>query len=139
MAKKEIAHPDKADKNFTTGAYSAGVAADGWLFVSGQGPVNFSTGKFELGDIEHETKLTLHNVRRICEAAGCTLDDIVKCTVHLSDIKDFDRYNAVYASHFTSIQPARTTVQSVLGNGIKVEIDAIAKLPSDKKSSAGSL
>jgi 2-iminobutanoate/2-iminopropanoate deaminase len=138
MAKKEIAHPDKADKNFSTGAYSAGVVADGWLFVSGQGPVNFSTGKFELGDIEHETKLTLHNVRRICEAAGCTLDDIVKCTVHLSDIKDFDRYNAVYASHFTSIKPARTTVQSVLGNGIKVEIDAIAKLPSDK-SSAGSL
>lgn len=129
MQKKEIQHPDKADQNFSTGAYSAGVAVDGWLFVSGQGPVNFKTGKFELSDIEEETRLTLHNVQRICEAAGCTLDDIVKCTVHLSDIRDFDKYNAVYASYFKGIRPARTTVQSVLGHGIKVEIDAIAKLP----------
>lgn len=130
MAKEEIIHPDKADKNFSTGAYSAGVAVDGWLFVSGQGPIDFKTGKFELGDIEHETHLTLNNVKRICEAAGCTLDDIVKCTVHLQDINDFDRYNAVYASYFTKIKPARTTVQSGLGHGIKVEIDAIAKIPS---------
>jgi 2-iminobutanoate/2-iminopropanoate deaminase len=132
MAKKEILHPDKKDQNFSTGAYSAGVEIDGWLYVSGQGPIDFTTGKFVLGSIEEETKLTLHNVRRICEAAGCTLDDIVKCTVHLSDIKDFDRYNAVYAMHFTKIKPARTTVQSGLGNGIKVEIDAIAKIPSNK-------
>lgn len=130
MAKQEIVRPDKADKNFTTGAYSAGVVADGWLFVSGQGPIDFTTGQFVLGDIEHETHLTLHNVKRICEAAGCSLDDIVKCTVHLKDINDFDRYNTVYASYFTKIKPARTTVQSVLGHGIKVEIDAIAKLPS---------
>jgi 2-iminobutanoate/2-iminopropanoate deaminase len=130
MAKQEIVHPDKADKNFSTGAYSAGVVVDGWLFVSGQGPIDFTTGKFVLGDIEHETSLTLHNVKRICEAAGCSLDDIVKCTVHLTDINDFDRYNAVYATHFTKIKPARTTVQSVLGHGIKVEIDAIAKIPS---------
>ena len=130
MEKKEIAHPDKADKNFSTGAYSAGVVIDGWLYVSGQGPVNFKTGQFELGDIEHETHLTLHNVKRICEAAGCTLDDVVKCTVHLSDIKDFDRYNAVYAGYFKNIKPARTTVQSGLGHGIKVEIDAIAKIPN---------
>jgi 2-iminobutanoate/2-iminopropanoate deaminase len=79
-----------------------------------------------LGTIEEETHLTIHNVKRICEAAGFTLDDIVKCTVHLSDIKDFDRYNAVYASYFTKVKPARTTVQSGLGHGIKVEIDAIA-------------
>lgn len=133
MEKKEIVHPDKADKNFTTGAYSAGVAIDGWLYVSGQGPVNFKTGQFELGDIEQETHLTLHNVQRICEAAGCTLDDIVKCTVHLSDIKDFDRYNAVYATYFKNIRPARTTVQSGLGHGIKVEIDAIAKIPNSQR------
>lgn len=131
MKKKEIVHPDKANKNFSTGAYSAGVAIAGWLYVSGQGPVNFQTGQFELGDIEHETLLTLHNVQRICEEAGCTMDDIVKCTVHLSDINDFDRYNIVYASYFKHIKPARTTVQSVLGHGIKVEIDAIAKLPEN--------
>lgn len=130
MSKQEIIHPDKADKNFTTGAYSAGVVVDGWLYVSGQGPIDFTTGKFVLGEIEDETHLTLHNVKRICEAAGCTLDDIVKCTVHLSDINEFDRYNAVYATYFTKIKPARTTVQSGLGHGIKVEIDAIAKIPA---------
>jgi len=127
--KKEIVHPDKADQNFSTGAFSAGVVVDGWLYVSGQGPVNFKTGQFELGTIEEETQLTLHNIQRICEAAGCTLDDVVKCTAHLTDIQDFDRYNAVYATYFKNIKPARTTVQSGLANGIKVEIDAIAKLP----------
>jgi len=127
--KKEIIHPDKADKNFSTGAYSSGVVADDWLYISGQGPINFKTGEFELGEIETETHLTMHNIQRICEAAGCTLEDIVKCTVHLSDIKDFDRYNTVYAGYFTNIKPARTTVQSGLGHNIKVEIDAIAKVP----------
>lgn len=125
MEKIEIHHPDKADKTFSTGAYSAGVMAGDWLFVSGQGPVDFATSTFILGSIEEETHLTLHNVKRICEEAGLTMDDIVKCTVHLSDIKDFDRYNAVYATYFTKVKPARTTVQSGLGHGIKVEIDAI--------------
>ena len=129
MPKQEIVHPDKADKNFSTGAYSSGVAIDGWLYVSGQGPIDFTTGKFILGEIEDETHLTLHNVKRICEAAGCTLDDVVKCTVHLSDINMFDRYNSVYAQYFTGIKPARTTVQSGLGHGIKVEIDAVVKIP----------
>jgi len=128
MDKKEIVHPEKADKNFSTGAYSAGVVAGNFLFVSGQGPVNFKTGKYELGEIEDETHLTMHNVMKICEEAGCTMDNIVKCTVHLKDINDFDRYNAVYASYFKNIKPARTTVQSVLGQGIKIEIDAIALL-----------
>jgi 2-iminobutanoate/2-iminopropanoate deaminase len=129
MKKKEIIHPDKADKDFSTGAYSAGVVIDNWLYVSGQGPVDFQTSKFVLGTIEAETHLTLHNIQRICEAAGCSLDDIVKCTVHLSDIRDFDKYNEVYSSYFKGVKPARTTVQSGLGHGIKVEIDAIARIP----------
>ena len=58
------------------------------------------------------------------------MDDVVKCTVHLSNINDFDRYNKVYASYFSGIKPARTTVQSVLAENIKVEIDAIVKMPS---------
>lgn len=126
MIKKEIVHPEKADKNFSTGAYSAGVVVENWLYVSGQGPINFKTGKYELGDIEEETRLTMHNIRMICEAAGCTLENVVKCTVHLRDINDFDRYNAIYASFFPGIKPARTTVQSVLGEGIKIEVDAVA-------------
>ena len=126
MIKKEIVHPEKADKNFSTGAYSAGVVLENWLYVSGQGPINFKTGKYELGDIEEETRLTMHNIRMICEAAGCALENVVKCTVHLRDINDFDRYNAIYASFFPGIKPARTTVQSVLGEGIKIEVDAVA-------------
>ncbi|MCO5236206.1 MAG: Rid family detoxifying hydrolase [Chitinophagaceae bacterium] len=132
MGKKEIKHPDKADQGFSTGAYSAAVEADGWLYISGQGPIDFKTSKFILGTIEEETRLTMHNIQRICEAAGCTLDDIVKCSVHLSDIKDFDRYNEVYGSYFKNIKPARTTVQSGLGHGIKVEIDAVARIPEKK-------
>lgn len=128
MEKIYVEHPDKADKNFTTGAYSPAVIMDGWVFVSGQACVDFATSKFILGTIEEETHLTMHNVKRILESAGCTLDDVVKSTVHLADINDFDRYNTVYATYFEGIKPARTTVQSGLGHGIKVEVDVIAKL-----------
>jgi len=123
MGKKEIKHPDKS---VVTGAYSSGVLVNGMLFVSGQGPLDLNTGEVKHGTIEEETLLTLAHVRKIVEAAGGTVDDIVKCTVHLSDINDFERYDAAYASFFTGIRPARTTVQSVLTDGIKVEIDAIA-------------
>ncbi|TMI63688.1 MAG: RidA family protein [Bacteroidetes bacterium] len=125
MSKIEIKHPDKS---VSTGAYSAGILIDGWLYVSGQGPLNLSTGEVIHGTIEEETVLTLSHVKKIIEAAGGSIDDIVKCTVHLSDINDFEKYNAVYASFFTGIKPARTTVQSVLSDGIKIEIDAVAKL-----------
>ena len=81
-----------------------------------------------LGTIEEETRLTLDNIKAIIETAGGTMNDVVKCTAHLSDIKDFDAYNKVYAEYFTGIKPARTTVQSVLAEGIKVEIDAIVKI-----------
>ena len=125
MAKKEIKHPAKA---VSTGAYSAGVLANGLLFVSGQGPLDLATGEVVHGTIEEETLLTLSHVKQIVEAAGGSVDDIVKCTVHLSDINDFDRYNAAYASFFKGVLPARTTVQSVLSDGIKVEIDCIAAI-----------
>ncbi|HAO50744.1 MAG TPA: reactive intermediate/imine deaminase [Runella sp.] len=125
MSKKiEIKHPDKAAN---TGAYSAGVLVVGeWLFVSGQGPLDLTTGEVIHGTIEEETLLTLSHVQKVVEAAGGTIDDIVKCTVHLENINDFDRYDAAYASFFQGIKPARTTVQSVLSDGIKIEIDAIA-------------
>jgi 2-iminobutanoate/2-iminopropanoate deaminase len=127
MAKEKIIHPDRA-AGFVTGAYSDGIIAGGFLFVSGQAAVDFKTSRFILGTIEEETRRTLDNVKSIIEAAGATMNDVVKCTVHLSDIKDFDAYNKVYAEYFTGIKPARTTVQSVLAEGIKVEIDAIVKL-----------
>ena len=126
MAKIEIKHPDKA---VSTGAYSAGVAVDGWLYVSGQGPLDMKTGQVVEGSIEEQTRLTLSHVGRILEAGGCTFADVVKCTCHLRDINDFDAFNKVYAEFFTGVRPARTTVQSVLWGTIKVEIDAIARIP----------
>jgi 2-iminobutanoate/2-iminopropanoate deaminase len=128
MSKIKVNHPDR-DPAFVTGAYSDGVIIDGFLFVSGQAPVDFKTSKFILGTIEEETTLTLNNIEAIIEAAGGSMDDVVKCTVHLSDINEFDRYNKVYATYFPGIKPARTTVQSVLAEGIKVEIDCIVKIP----------
>lgn len=125
MKKTEIKHPDK---KVNTGAYSAGVLVDGWLYVSGQGPLDLATGDVVVGSIEEETFLTLSHIKKIVEAAKGTMDDVVKCTVHLADINDFDRFNAVYAFFFPGIKPARTTVQSVLSDGIKIEIDAVAKI-----------
>ncbi|MBL1409419.1 RidA family protein [Sphingobacterium faecale] len=127
MEKRKIIHPDR-DLNFVTGAYSDAVQIDGLLFVSGQASVDFKRSEFVLGSIEEETIRTLDNIKLIVEAAGGTMDDVVKSTVHLADIADFDRFNKVYGTYFKGVRPARTTVQSVLAEGIKVEIDCIVKL-----------
>lgn len=127
MQKIKVLHPDR-DPGFVTGAYTDGVVMDGTLYVSGQAAVDFKTSRFVLGTIEEETHLTLQNIKSIVEAAGGLMENVVKCTVHLNDINDFDRYNEVYATYFPGIKPARTTVQSVLGEGIKVEIDCIVKI-----------
>lgn len=135
MKKIEISH---AEKGADTGAYSAGVLVDGWLYVSGQGPLDLKDGTVMAGTIEQETLLTLSHVLEIVRRGGGTKEDIVKCTVHLSDIADFDRFNSAYRSFFEGcVLPARTTVQSVLADGIKIEIDAVAFIGSDPgKSSA---
>jgi 2-iminobutanoate/2-iminopropanoate deaminase len=122
---KEIKHPEK---EAATGAYSAAIAAGGWLFVSGQGPLDLRTGAIVVGTIEEETRLTLQHIGKILAAAGCSFADVVRCGCHLADINDFDRFNATYAEFFPGMKPARTTVQSGLG-GIKVEIDCIAQIP----------
>lgn len=127
MKKTAIKHPERAP-GFVTGAYTDGVMGNGFLFVSGQAAVDFSKSQFVLGTVEEETHRTLNNIKSIVEAAGGTMDNIVKCTVHLSDINDFEKFNAVYTEYFSDVKPARTTVQSVLAEGIKIEIDAIAIL-----------
>ena len=129
MSKRQIIHPDR-NPNFVTGAYSDGVIAENLLFVSGQAAVDFITSKFVLGTIEEETRRTMDNIRAIIEAAGASMDHVLKCTVHLSDISYFDQFNSVYGTYFSGIKPARTTVQSVLAEGIKVEIDCIVSLSS---------
>ena len=129
MSKKQIFHPEQTDKDFKIGAYSDAVSIDGWVFLSGQGPIDFSTGTFVSGTIEEETRQTLHNISCLLKAAGCTMDDVLKCSVHLTDIKEWHRFNKVYEEYFSGIRPARIAVQSALGFGIKIEIDAIAKIP----------
>jgi 2-iminobutanoate/2-iminopropanoate deaminase len=125
MKKTEIKHPDK---KVSTGAYSAGVLVDGWLYISGQGPLDLVSGEIVQGTIEEQTKLTLEHIGKILAEAGGAFEHVVKCTCHLSDINDFDQFNSVYATFFPGIRPARTTVQSTLWGGIKVEIDAVARI-----------
>jgi 2-iminobutanoate/2-iminopropanoate deaminase len=129
MSLSKVDHPQRQE-NFQTGAYSDGIIAGGFLFVSGQASVDFNSEQFILADIETETQQTLLNIQAILEQAGASLQDVVKCTVHLADIQEFDRFNEVYARYFTGNKPARTTVQSVLAGGIRIEIDCIAKLPA---------
>ncbi len=130
MKKIKVVHPQR-EAGFVTGAYSDGVISGDLLFVSGQASVDFATSKFALGSIEEETHRTLNNIKSIIEAAGATMDDVLKCTVHLADINDFARYNVIYDQYFSGVKPARTTVQSVLAEGLKVEIDAIVRIPKD--------
>ena len=127
MNKKEIKHPDDQGGG-NAAPFSEGILVDGWLFVSGQGPLDIKTGKVVHGTIEEETGLVLRHIEKILCAGGASMEDVVKCTCHLANIEDFDRFNVVYKKFFKGVLPARITVQSVLWGGIKVELDAIARI-----------
>jgi 2-iminobutanoate/2-iminopropanoate deaminase len=122
MAGQQVTTPGGAAP---VGAYSQAIRAGDFVYVSGQGPLEPETGAIVGDTIEEQVERTLLNVRAILEAAGATMADVVKVTVHLADIGEFERFNGVYAAHFPDPKPARTTVQSVL-LGIKVEIDVVA-------------
>ncbi len=109
---------------FPAGAYTPALKFGDFVMISGQGPLD-SQGKVQSGSIEEETRLTLTNVKRLLEAAGATMDQVVKCTCYLADINDWAVFNKVYAEFFGIVKPCRTTVQAGLGK-IKVEIDAMA-------------
>ena len=108
-----------------SGAYSQGIRAGDFIFVSGQAPRDPVTGALIGTTIEEQTARTIENIKAILLAAGASLADVVKVTAHLSDMSLFDGYNRVYATYFPDPKPARTTVGSQL-HGILVEIDAIA-------------
>jgi 2-iminobutanoate/2-iminopropanoate deaminase len=127
MTKSAVKHPDK---KVSTGSYSAGLICDGWLFVSGHASQNMMTGEVISGTTAEETTRTLESLGKVLKQAGCTFDDVVRCTCHLARIEDFEEFDRAYAKFFPSIPPARTTVQSILWGGLKVEIDAIARIPS---------
>ena len=109
-----------------TGAYSPALRVGPWIFVSGQGPLR-PDGSIIEGDITVQTAATLANVRRLVEAAGGRMEQVVKCTCHLAHMTDFAAFDATYRAAFAAPYPTRTTVESGL-DGILVEIDAIAFL-----------
>ena len=116
------------------GPYSQGIIAGDFVYVSGQGPLDPQTGDIIGSTIEEQTELTLANIQNILEAAGCTMEDVVKINVFLASLKDFERFNSVYVQFFNQPMPARTCVEAGLGN-IMVEIDAIALLPVKERNS----
>jgi len=117
---------DKAPQ--PVGPYSQGIIEGDFIFVAGQGPINPVTGTRELGDVRSETKRVFENLRAILQAAGSSLDHVLKCNVYLRDINDFAAMNEVYETFFSAPFPARTTIQAgALPGGIAVEIECIAK------------
>jgi 2-iminobutanoate/2-iminopropanoate deaminase len=122
--KKQVV-TDKAPK--AIGPYSQGIVANGFVFCSGQIPIDPATGELNTGTIEEQTRQVLKNVSAVLDAAGSSLDEAVKVTVFLQDMNDFAKMNAVYAEFFKAPNPARAAVQVArLPRDVKVEIEAIA-------------
>ncbi len=109
------------------GPYSQAIEANGFIFASGQIPIDPASGELLLGTIEEQTRLSLNNLKAVLEAGGSSLDKVVKCSVFLEDMDDFTKMNGVYAEFFNSPYPARAAVQVArLPKDVKVEIEAIA-------------
>jgi 2-iminobutanoate/2-iminopropanoate deaminase len=104
------------------GPFNQAIRNGKHLFVSGQGPLDPSTGKFVLGPIEEQTRITLTNIKTILKAAGGTLANVTMVSVHLTDLANFTAMNNVYQEFFTGVAPARVTVGSSLVEGIGIEV-----------------
>jgi len=114
------------------GPYSQAIEANGFLFVSGQGAADPDTGEVVSDDIQDQTRQTFQNVRGILESAGASTDDIVKATVFVTDMDDYDAVNEVYAEETGEPFPARSAVEvSDLPADIGVEIEVIAVAPNE--------
>ena len=109
------------------GPYSQAIKANGFVFVSGQIPIDPQTGEFVAGGIAEQTTRVLKNLSAVLEAAGSSLEQVVKTTVFLADMKEFSGMNEVYATFFQSPPPARATVAAAgLPRDARVEIEAVA-------------
>lgn len=109
------------------GPYSQGLIVGDTIYVSGQVGVDVVTGN-TLKGIEEQTRQTLKNIQAILKCGGATMDDVVKVTVHLANLKYFEKFNKVYAEFFKEPYPVRTTVGSDLLNKFLVEMDVIAEV-----------
>jgi 2-iminobutanoate/2-iminopropanoate deaminase len=111
------------------GPYSQAIRAGQFLFVSGQVPIDPSTGELVAGSIAHQTRRALQNIGEILKAAGSSFQQVVRTTVYLADLADFPAMNETYATFFTAPQPARSTIQAAkLPKDSRIEIDVIAFL-----------
>ncbi len=128
MEKRAIS-TDQAPK--AAGPYSQAIVANGFVFVSGQVPIDPHTGKLiESDDIGDHVRRVMDNVKAVLEAAGSSFDRAVKTTIYLADIAEFVAVNQAYAAYFTTNPPARATVQvAKLPLSARVEIDMIALAP----------
>lgn len=123
---KEIVATDRGPK--AIGPYSQGVKSKGFLFVSGQICIDPATQQLIEGDIKKQTERVMENLKGIVEAAGSSLDHVVKTTVYLVDMGEFAAMNEVYGRYFPTAPPARATVQVArLPKDVRVEIDVIAE------------
>jgi 2-iminobutanoate/2-iminopropanoate deaminase len=124
---RDVIQTDQAPK--AIGPYSQAVSASSGklVFLSGQIPLDPSTGQLVTGDIQAETERVMKNLEAVLAAAGCTFGNVVRCGIFLTDLGDFGKVNEVYARYFPNNPPARATVQvSALPRGARVEIDCIA-------------
>ena len=120
-------HTDRAPA--AIGPYSQAVEAGGWLYTSGQIPLD-AAGTMVAGGFEEQARQVLANLGHVLAAAGCTFADVVKATVYVTDLADFPRLNELYAEAMDGHRPARSTVQvAALPKGARVEIDLVARVP----------
>ena len=125
MIVKEIISTDKAPA--AIGPYSQGVKAGGFLFFSGQIPLDPASGAVCTGDIAVQTELVMNNIAALLTAAGVDCGSIVKTTVFLTDLADFAVVNGIYGRRFPQAPPARSTVEvKALPRGVAIEIEVIA-------------
>ena len=122
---KQIIQTDRAPK--AIGPYSQAIRSSGFVFASGQIPIDPETGQFVAGGIAEQTQQVIKNLSRVLEAAGSGLDRVVKTTVFLADMEEFAAMNEVYGKFFSAEPPARATVEAArLPRDARVEIEAIA-------------
>lgn len=123
--KKKVLTSSKAA--LPMGPYSQGIQVGNLIFVAGEKGIDAKTGKVVPGGIMAETRQTFENIKAILEQAGATLDDAVSSTVHMTDLKEFQDMNKVYAEYIHEAPPGRTTVQvAALPGGAHIEITIIA-------------
>ena len=111
------------------GPYSQAIKANGFMFLSGQIPLDPQTGQMAV-DITAQTRQVMENLKAVLSVEGLAFSDVVKTTIYLTDLSDFGRVNEIYGSYFDADPPARATIQvAALPKGAKVEIEAVAALP----------